>query len=154
MPAAISRSGDDDSIASTRLGDWYANRVNIGRHRLLLCTSETSLLSLVVPAKDLRHLPTRLITALADLLRRLGVSESIIMRELHEMQRVRLGRTASRRVLGHMNDFVEHIHAHFAHSERIVYLSELEDRLADTLCGPKDYKRPADIALQLLGSAH
>ena len=34
----------------TRLGDWYADTLNLGRERLVLCVSELTLLPVVVPA--------------------------------------------------------------------------------------------------------
>src|SRR6266545_8364820 len=116
--------------ATTTLGDWYANRLNIGRHRLVLCTNERSLLSVVVPAKDLPQLPQRLAESLAVLLRRIRVPATAITREVREMQWVRFDGTMSRSVLGSMNDFALTAQA-FVHrpDASVVYLEDLDWRL-------------------------
>ena len=36
--------------STTKLGDWYADTLNLGRERLVLCVSELTLLPVVVPA--------------------------------------------------------------------------------------------------------
>jgi hypothetical protein len=51
----------------TRLGDWYGNLFSVIRQQFALFTSERSLLSVVLPAKEIRPLPG----ALTDALRRL-----------------------------------------------------------------------------------
>ena len=36
--------------STTKLGDWYADTLNMGRERLVLCVSELTLLPVVEPA--------------------------------------------------------------------------------------------------------
>lgn len=140
--------------ATTRLGDWYANRLNIGKHRLVLCTSELSLLSVVVPAKDLPGLAVRMTEAVTLLLRDIGVPPALIERELREMQWVRFAPTASRRVLGHMNDFAWGVECMFRRETAdVIYLPEVALQLADTPCGSMDYAQPREIAVKLLTAA-
>ena len=50
----------DVPAPTTVLGDWYANLLNVGRLRLVLCTSERTLLTVLVPAKDVSALPDQL----------------------------------------------------------------------------------------------
>ncbi len=142
-----------EPVTTTRLGDWYANRLNIGRHRLVLCTSELSLLSVVVPAKNLPGLPERLAESLAWLLRGLGVPPELAAAELGEMQAVRFDKTKNRSVLGSMNDFAFHADAYFRGAESVAYLSELDRELAEIPAGPLDYQLPADRARELLVGA-
>ena len=139
--------------ATTVLGDWYANPLNIGRHRLILCTSAQSLLSVVVPAKDLLGLPQRLAESLAFLLSRLAVPTKCINAELAEMSLVRFGPTRSRSVLGSMNDFAWTARAYFQSDRPTIYLDQLDFRLSETPCGPLNYESPAEVALRLLQSA-
>ena len=139
--------------ASTSLGDWYANRLNIGPHRLILCTSERSLLSVVVPAKDLPGLPHRLVESVTLLLRRIGVPAPAIAREVGEMQSVRFDRTVSRSVLGSMNDFALTADQFFRRPGPEVYLEDLDWRLSETPCGPLGYAQPFERARDLLGAA-
>jgi len=140
-------------VATTSLGDWYANRLNIGPHRLILCTSERSLLSVVVPAKDLPGLPQRLIKSLAVLLCRIDVPALAVAREIREMQSVCFDRTLSRSVLGSMNDFAFTADAFFLRPGSEVYLEDLDWRLSETPCGPLGYAQPFERARELLGAA-
>jgi hypothetical protein len=141
----------DGLATTTRLGEWYANHLNVGRHRLVLCTSAASLLSVVVPAKDLGGLPVRLAADLASVLRGIGVPEVAIASELREMADVRIDRTASRSILGSMNDFAVSVDAEFRYrAVEVVYLSEVNLRLSETPCGPLGYETPRMRALALL----
>ena len=150
----VTSPGDDPAAAATTtLGDWYANPLNLGPHRLILCTNERSLLSVVVPAKDLPGLPQRLAGSVAVLLRRIGVPPSAVAREVREMQWVRFDRTLSRSVLGSMNDFAFTADAFFRRPESDVYLEDLDWRLSETPCGPLGYAQPLERARELLGAA-
>jgi len=75
---------------TTVLGDWYTNRFNVGRHRLIVATNERTLLTLFIPAKDLPGLPQRLIDELGHLLLALGIGAGAVARELGEMTAVSL----------------------------------------------------------------
>lgn len=122
---------------TTALGDWYANRLNIGRHRLILCTNERTFLSVVVPAKDLPGLPGRLVTSLGRLLRRIGVPPAAIWAELQAMQEVRFGATRSRSVLGVMNEAVEQVWAEFEFGDGpVVSLADVGFRLSQVPWSP------------------
>jgi hypothetical protein len=145
--------GDVDPPSTTRLGDWYAAPLNVGRHRLILCTSARSLLCAAVEAKDLPQFPGRLIRAVGWLLHDLGVSDDLVARELTEMQVVRFAPTESRSVLGSMNDFRVAVDAYFRSGTRTVYLSELNRWLAHTPCGPLQYQLPEDVGPALVRSA-
>ena len=98
--------GVDLEPPTTQLGDWYATLVYERTEQLVLCVSERSLLPVVLPAKEARTLVPRFRDALAELLARLGVPPAEIERERAEMADVRIGKTASRQVLGSMNDFL------------------------------------------------
>ncbi len=95
----------DEDQSTTVLGDWYANVLNVARLRLVLCTSDRSLLTVLVPAKNLSALPGRLTGAVAAMLAELRVAPAAIERERRAMDVHRIAPTASRRVLGSMNDF-------------------------------------------------
>ena len=87
------------------LGNWYANLVYVGRAQFIMATSERSLLTVLLPAVDLRKsLVPNLCDATALLLLHLGVDENRAVRETEAMQEARFGRTDSRSVLASMND--------------------------------------------------
>jgi hypothetical protein len=105
-----------DSPATTLLGDWYANVLVARPNHLVLCISERTLLPVVVLAKDIKHLPQRVVEGLAPVLRSLHIEQSAIEAELAAMQLARVGRTASKSVVGSLNElmfFLElQLHAH------------------------------------------
>lgn len=140
---------------TTILGNWYANRLNVGKHRLVLCTSERTLLSVVVPAKDLPNLPRRLVESLAVLLRSLGISAPAIAKEVREMGWVRFDRTLSRSVLGSMNDMAFQADGYFRQPGDVLYLDDLDRFLSRNICSALSYKRPADATVVLFaGQPH
>jgi hypothetical protein len=71
--------------SSTQLGDWFARRLNVGPRRYVMATSRLSLLSVVVPARDLPLLPARIAGAVEALLLGLGVPMRNVAREVGEM---------------------------------------------------------------------
>src|SRR5215831_4671231 len=97
------------STSDTALGDWYVNRVVVDRQPLLLLVSSASLLPMIVPARDVRGLPVKLASLVEGRLKRLGVDESIVDREIVEMGTVVIGQTVDRSVLGIMVDFAKGI---------------------------------------------
>ncbi len=148
--------GDDGPSAprtTTALGDWFAMPFNVGRHRLVLCTSERSLLTVVVARKNLPALPDRLAHAALMLLHDIGVPAWDAGRELKEMAAARFARTNSRTVLGSMNEFSFMAPWYLNDPGLSGGLAELAFRLADTPCGPLDGERPRDVARRLLSEA-
>lgn len=136
----LSRLGppvDEDRVTepTTILGDWYANVLNVGRKRLILCTSERTLLSVLVPARDLSGFPERLRQAVGRSLAGLGVSAPMVDRELREMRWHQYARTANRRVLGSMNDFALATRW-YLEDEPDADLDELGRRLSRAPCSP------------------
>ncbi len=141
---------DFPSPATTALGDWYANLLNVGRHRLVLCTNERSLLTVVVTARDLPDLPRRIAESAATLLASLGVHREGIRAEVREMQWIQVARTQSRSVLGSMNDFAFAADVYFRGDRKSVVLPELDRWLAETPCKPLQYRNPGEVARELL----
>lgn len=96
--------GADTLEATNNLGDWYANAVHIGHRRLVLCVSERSLLSVVIPARDVRQLPSRLPETVRSLLGRLGVPGDVAEAGVASMLPISVGLTRNRSVVGSMVD--------------------------------------------------
>ena len=136
--------------ATTVLGDWYANLLNVGRHRLVLCTNERSLLTVVVPARDLPDLPRRIAESAATLLASLGVHHDRIRTEVRAMQWIQVARTQSRSVLGSMNDFAFAVNVYFRGDRESVSLVELDRWLAETPCKPLQFRTPGEVARELM----
>lgn len=90
--------------SDTILGDWYANLIRVGRTQLVLAVSERTLLPVVLEAKDSATLIRRLADALGLLLIEIGVPDEAVAAERASMTEWVVGKTASRRVLGSLND--------------------------------------------------
>jgi hypothetical protein len=92
-------------VQSTSLGNWYANAL-FWKPQVVILVNEKTLLPLFMPLAPARTLGQRVPGALRLLLRALGVETSFVEHECGEMAEVRFSRTASRSILGSMNDFV------------------------------------------------
>jgi hypothetical protein len=143
---------DDDAADSstTALGDWFVRPLNVGRHRLLLCTSAPSLLPVIILAKDLGGFPVRLAHALSELLRALRVPTDQVERELRSMNDYRFAKTNDRTVLGSMTDSFEWRTGRSSKARRHPIFLGVSLELAEAPCGPINYERPKDVARALL----
>jgi uncharacterized protein DUF6933 len=123
-------AGDD-----TALGDWYVNRIVVDRRPLLLLVSSTSLLPMLLPARDVRSLPSRLAALVAVRLRRTGVDVRAIEAEREAMKPVVINPTIDRSVLGIMVDFAKAVPFHLEPGQwSEAWLPRVEERLAETPC--------------------
>ena len=91
---------DGEQQSDGALGDWYVNRFVVDRRPLLMIVSSASLLAAIEPARDIRGLPDRLATIVADRLYWLGVDQRVIDAEISTMRPVRVAPTRDRSVLG------------------------------------------------------
>ena len=117
------------------LGEWYAT-VIFWRPQVALFVSETTLLPVFVPLAPASSVMRRLPPELADVLRRQEVPGAFINTELSKMNDAVCLPTASRSMLGVLNEYV--FLAGHAHVERggLPDLAWLEDWLAQTPMGP------------------
>ncbi len=136
------------ATSTTLLGDWYANLLNAGRSRWVLCVSERALLPVIVPARKATFpgpLPSSLRTVLAGL----GIRAAEIEREIAEMAQIGIDRTRSRQVLGVMNDFAVAAELFLRDDTGPI---EVALRVAHTPSKPLDYESPDRIARSLFAS--
>ena len=108
LPATIETPPAPDSA----LGDWYANRIVVNRKPLLLLLSSRTLLAILLPARELRALPSRLGDVVAQRLRRLGIEQRLIEAEVGAMDPVLVSKTSDRAIVGIMVDFANMIPYH------------------------------------------
>ena len=143
----------DPSLSENRLGDWYANVLNIGYNRLVLVTSERSLLSLVVPIKDSDGLRERVRERAHALLFDLGIPPALAAAEVRGMERMPFAKTANRSVLASMNDFTFHAKVAFEveFEDDVVYLEEVERYLAGMPSGALEYRTPGEETRRIFG---
>jgi hypothetical protein len=133
---------------STVLGDWYANLLYLRPQQLVLAMSERSLLCVLVPAAPIGSVGERLRTEVAGVLTDIGVSGGPVAAELAAMESMAIGATASRSVLGCLNDAVVQL----AHRRAPgVSLRDLGLQLADNMYSLTNYQKPRRRALELFG---
>ncbi len=95
---------------TTRLGNWYVHLVRLGPRQLVLATSERSLLTVILPARELRAtIEGNLRIAAGQLLSALNIPMEIVNHELAQMRPVLIAPATNRRVLGSMNELAFHL---------------------------------------------
>ena len=134
---------------STRLGDWYANLLFMRPAWLVLCVSERTLLPVLVPAREFETILPRFRRMVRSMLEAIGVAEHSVRNEEREMADVVIGRTASKRVLGSMNDFAWMVDGHL---EGTTSLLDVSLRLAETPCSPLAMDTPRRMTVALFSA--
>jgi hypothetical protein len=140
---------------TTALGDWYVHLLRLGPQQVVMATSERSLVSVLLPARDLRrNLASNLRIAVEQLLVAIRVPPEVVQREMAEMEQVAFGNAVNRRVIGSMNDLAYQLDAYVGQT---ITPLELALRLSDTpmsAAGSKSaYGIPRDLARELLGDS-
>jgi hypothetical protein len=92
--------------STTRLGEWYATILAMRPFHVVLLVNETTRLPVYFPAKPLATLGQRIPDAIARVLFELGIDPEVIAEERRAMEPVVFAKTASRSVLGTMNQFI------------------------------------------------
>jgi hypothetical protein len=139
---------------STRLGNWYVHLARFGHQQIVIATSERSLLTVLLPARQLREsLEINFQAAVAELLHALELPTQIVNRELAAIQPLSFAAASNRRVIGSMNEFVRQIECDLTRTRDPLHLSL---RLAETpmsaVGSRANYGLPNDVAWDLLMS--
>lgn len=151
---SLSATPSDSSPPTTALGDWYVNLVRFGRQQVVMATSERSLLTVLLPARDLRQsLVPNLQRAVQQLLTVLGIPPDTVSREIAAMQPTAFASAVNRRVLGSMNDFAWQVGAYLSRTDDAL---EFARRLSDTPMSAVGSKArlgiPAEVARERLAA--
>jgi hypothetical protein len=118
---------------TTKLGNWYATVLRLKVGDFLICVSERTLLPVALPISALPNLASELSKALAAVLTGLGIGRDLIEQERFAMAQVSFSTTASRQVVGFMNEFAFMMSVRLE-EERRVSMTELSLWLAGTPC--------------------
>ena len=102
MKVKLAQTGER---SSTLLGDWYARDLVLDRQQYILCVSEHGRLPVILSAAPYANFPDRLVDALPIVLQKIEVPVKKAEVEVAKMDRVVLAKTASRSILGSMNEF-------------------------------------------------
>lgn len=102
---AVPHDADSDMPPANALGDWYANLIRVGHDQLVVAVNERSMLTLLLPAKGIRHaIVPEMLRTLAMVLREVEAPQDVIGREIAAMQPMAFARTASRSMVATMNE--------------------------------------------------
>jgi hypothetical protein len=140
----------DPPPSSTVLGDWYAKPFGIGPKRYIILISEKSRLAVLMPGRDVANLPRNFPQALAVQLKRLGVPQALIDRELEACADTIVATTSSKSLLGTLNDFVFMAQARDRRRDDFD-LEEEAFSLSHTPVHVLEFTFPAQVARKLFG---
>jgi len=137
------------------LGDWTVNLIQFGRLQLVMATSERSLLTVLVPARELQKtLKPNLLVAVQTLLLALRLPAVAVNDEIASMLPISYGRAGNRRVLGSMNDFAVQAAAYLERTDDLLVLAlQLSDTPMSAIGSNSGYGYPREVACQLLTKA-
>jgi hypothetical protein len=154
MRLKLAATPPGSSPPTTALGDWYVNLVRFGRQQVVMATSERSLLTVLLPARDLRQsLVPNLQRAVQELLTVLGVPRVTVRREIAEMQPTAFASAVNRRVLGSMNEFAWQLGAYLDRTDEALELARILSDTPMSAVGTKSRLGiPADVARELLAA--
>lgn len=136
---------------TTVLGDGHANLL-LWRPQVIHCMNDRSLLSVPLPARASATFPSRLWVALQHLLLRLGVSRQAAESEAAAMNQFVVAPTNNRSTLGCMRD-AEIALRHTIDSGRYSTFEQLQWYLTEHIHGPTGYRRPGELAAELLATS-
>jgi Domain of unknown function (DUF6933) len=140
---------NETPVATSRLGDWYAAPFSVGHDRLVLCVNETALLPAFIRSQSQVGMIARFREAVLAVLQGLGVPDSVLENESRHLAEVAIGTTASRTVLGSMNDFAVQAYWHIK-AKGSCDLVGLALALSESPCSPLRYRQPGQVARELL----
>jgi hypothetical protein len=136
---------------TTVLGDWYANLLYLRPQQLVLAMNERTLLCALIPAAPAATVAERLRLEVGAVLSDIGVPAAKVQAELAAMVHVAIGATASRAVLGCMNDAAFQLGAYPRGTRGELDLRAASLYLAENIYSLTDYARPWIRALELFG---
>jgi hypothetical protein len=138
--------------SSGLLGDWYANLLNVGSSRLVLCLSERSLLPVILPARN-DVFPDQFPEFLAEVLLGLQLAPERVHEEVAAAREVAFAKPRSRNVLGALNDFGFHAWHELADPRWQSTPLRVALRLAEMPSKPIGYSSPDRVVRSLFQSA-
>ena len=146
------RSGGkvDEYVASdTRLGDWTANLLFIGRQQIVLGVNNKTLLPVLLPIAPNKTLLPRFTEAVGEMLMAIGVeNRKAVLAEMSAMAESIVAPTNDRKVLGTINDFGRMLEVYLERRS----MPEAALHLAEAPCGPIGMQRPRDAARELFSA--
>lgn len=134
------------------LGEWYVNLIPVEHLPVYIFVNSTTLLTILLPARKIYSLIPALPQRVSRLLHRLGVPERLVEEETTQMLEAQIAKTASRSVLGSMNDLTVQVQytAEIDEYDDIINLDEVELRLSQIPYKSLGYRLPSEALEDLL----
>ena len=144
---------DDPPSPTAALGDWYANVIPTLAGDLIMFVNERTFLSVAMPVEAMEDLVPGFVTRVYNLLLMIDVPQDVARRERDELRPVTFAKTASRSVLGVMNDVAlgyDHVAAGFLEAGEVPRIWEAELAMSRRIHSPTDHAFPFKVAKALL----
>ena len=115
---------------------------------MIILTNERTLLSVIIPFKEVHSFHDRFLTSLEFLFHSIALSSKDVLPELEEMKIFQLIQNTNLSILGSMNDFVSHVRATLYHDKNAT-LEDISFHLSEIPCAPLNYRYPREAALDV-----
>jgi hypothetical protein len=135
--------------STSRLGDWTANLVRVGRIQLVIAVSEPTRLAVVIDAAPYAEIAERFPHALFKALLDMGIPSDEAAAEAHDMEHPQLAASNSRSVLATLNQFGAH--AEWVVGNRVNSAAELTRDLAEYMLLKPVIGYPIDRVHEVFG---
>jgi len=132
---------------SALLSPWYANLLNVGPSRYVLCMSQRTLLPVILPQRK-GEFPVRFGHYLEPVLFAIGIPAEAAARESAAASSHAIAKTASRSMLGSMNDFTHMARRRF---ERTTDPLNVALELSGTPCAALEFVTPEKETCRAFG---
>lgn len=138
---------------TTRLGNWYCHEFTASRHKYLIFVNERTFLQIVISVKGLKASRDILEVFKQRLFKTfllLKLSDKNFMPELLEMDEVVFAKTASRSVVGSMNDIIAQAKFSCDYHDMVVDSPAMFEYLSQIPLKANDYKHSTEMVAELL----
>jgi len=137
------------------LGNWYANLIRIDRKKCLLFTNEKTLYSFLIPhvkKANLKNIVDEFMINLSFNLQYEWFSLEVISKVMQEYKEIGFAKTASRKVLGSMNELAFQYEVMIMGKEGLgnVKILELNHSVNRVILGAIKYARPINALKNVL----
>jgi hypothetical protein len=128
-----------------------------GHQQIVLATSERSLLTVLLPARELRQtIQSSFHSAVADLLTALQLPPDVVTGEIEALRQISFAAASNRKVIGSMNEFVWQLGSYLGRTSDPLELSlQLSETPMSAVGSKSSYGFPREVAQELLmGQRH
>lgn len=137
------------------LGNWYCNLLRIERKKCLLFTNEKTLYSFLIPnvlKKNIRNIEEEFLINLSLNLQAEGFGLEVINRVMQEHQEIGFAKTASKHVLGSMNQlaFEYEIFIHEKEGLENIKILEINHAINRTILKGIKFLHPIEALREIL----